>query len=106
MKQMKLPFKMKSIPQFSVGDRVRIKDSCIDEIYNDYFSNDDYIEEDDEYDEVARDDHMSYLEGVFEIVEVRQIFKSNKVTHLRYEYHVNSAYMDMWFYDREIEKED
>ena len=106
MEQMKLPFNIAEIAQFGVGDRVRIKENYIEEIYNDYFSNDDYIDEDDEYDEIARDDHMDYLEGVFEIVEVRQIFKSNKVTHLRYEYHVNSAYMDMWFYDREIEKED
>ena len=105
MEQMKLPFNITEIAQFSVGDMVRLKDSYIDDIYNDYFANDDWCDEDDEYDECARDDHLNYLEGVFEIVEVRQILKFDRVTHLRYEYHVDSDY-DMWFYDREIERED
>jgi len=105
MEQMKLPFNIAEIAQFGVGDRVRIKENYIEDIYNDYFSNDDYIEEDDEYDEIARDDHMDYLEGVFEIIRVKKVLTYDK-TFSRYEYHVNSAYMDMWFYDREIEKEE
>ena len=104
MEQMKLPFNIAEISKFSVGDRVRIKDDYINDIYDDYFAGDDWDDDADDYDYALRDEHMDYLAGIFEIIQIRQIFKLDRVTHLRYEYHVNSDYIAMWFYEREIEK--
>lgn len=98
MKQLKL-FNDEEIAQFSVGDRVRIKNDYIDGIYSDYFD-DDYDE--DECDNDAYYAHMAYLDGVFVIIRVNKVFKMHTKTFSRYEYHVESD-LDMWFFAKEIE---